>query len=131
MEFAKQALEQLAEEKKKRPSSQKARAVFDAVSETIEDFVRQNEEFAQAVVQKGKTLAECCEDIMKGVGQSISDLEVYRKAVGFYFPGAEIEMQMKINLSGQAESAENKGMGHATPEENNKAAIVLDLSDFF
>ena len=130
MEFTQQALEKLAEEKKKLPGSSKAKAVFAAVHETIEDFVRQNEEFAQAVAQKEKTLADCCEDIMKGVGQSISDLEVYRKAVGFYFPGAEIEMQMKINLSGQAESVENKGLGHAD-DGKNKAAIVLDLSDFF
>ena len=130
MGFTQQALEKLAEEKKKRPTGTKAIAVYDAVYETIVDFVRQNEEFAQAVVQRGKTLADCCMEIMKDVGTSISDLEVYRKAVGFYFPGATIEMQMKINLSGQAESAENKGLGHAD-DGKNKAAIVLDLSDFF
>ncbi|MEG1998206.1 MAG: hypothetical protein RR051_07155, partial [Clostridiales bacterium] len=65
---------------------------------------------------------DCCEEIMKGVGSSISDLEVYRKAVQFYFPGADIQMKMTIDLCASVN----------TPSDKNKhsSAISLDLSDF-
>ena len=36
--------------------------------------------------------------MVKGVGNAISDLEVYRKAVQFYFEGADIRFEMKIDL---------------------------------
>ena len=57
------------------------------VAEAIKDFCRQSDEFAQAVVQGGDFPA-CMSTVAKGAGDALSDLEAYRRAVSFYFPGA-------------------------------------------
>ena len=95
----KQAEEKLIEESKNNTiKDQKAKAVLDAVKNALIIFCKQDEEFAQAIVENKKTLTDCCTEIMKGVGNSISDLEVYKKAVEFYFKGADISFEMKIDL---------------------------------
>ena len=53
-----------------------------------------------------RTLSDCCGQIIRGVGNSISDIEVYRRAVQFYFPNSEIEFKMNILLTGEAPSEE-------------------------
>ena len=58
------------------------------VYETLQNFCRQNEEFARAVEQSDKTLDDCMSALCKGIGSSISDLEVYKRAAQFYFPDA-------------------------------------------
>lgn len=100
---------------------QKEGAMKRAVKETLLDFCRQNEEFAQAVVQGG-SFPDCMTAVAKGVGGSISDLEAYKKAVSFYFPGAKINMQMLIQLEPTAPE-------QATDE--NSGGILLDFSDFW
>ena len=81
------------------------------------EFSQQSEEFAQAVVQGG-SFQECMAAVAKGVGSSISDLEAYRRAAAFYFDGAKVEFQMKIQLEpAQAEA----------PADH----ILIELSDFF
>ena len=69
-------------------------------------------------VAQGGSFADCMTALAKGVGSSISDLEAYRKAVGFYFDGAQVEYSMTIRL----EPADT-GRG--------RESIVLDLADFF
>ena len=96
----------------------KETAMRDAVRDALLEFCRQNEEFAQAVAQ-GKPFPECMAAVAKGVGSSISDLEAYRRAVGFYFDGARIDFSMTVRLE-PADTAQDQGGG-----------IVLDLSDFF
>lgn len=49
-----------------------------AVRDALLEFCRQNEEFAQAVVQGG-AFPDCMAAVAKGVGSSISDLEAYRR----------------------------------------------------
>ena len=94
-----------------------------AVKEALLSFVEQDGEFAQAVAQGGG-FKECMDAVAKGVGNSISDLDAYRKAVQFYFPGAEIRMHMSIDLIGAA-----RGAGPETGEDRKKG-IILDLEDF-
>lgn len=73
-----------------------------------------------------------------GVRDSISDLEAYKKAVQFYFPGAEVQMTLSINLVGTAaETDELSGISEQltaleteSVTEQNKI-ITLDLSSFF
>lgn len=96
-------------------------AMKQAVKNTLLDFCRQNDEFAQAVVQGG-SFPSCMSAVAKGVGNSISDLEAYKKAVEFYFPGAKIDMQMLIQLEPTEE-------GPDTAE--NSGGILLDFSDFW
>ena len=56
--------------------------------------------------------------VEKGVGNSISDMDAYRKAVQFYFKGAEIRMVMEIDL------CPNR------VKEETGSRKVLDLADF-
>lgn len=126
-----QAVKKLNDEAKQ-VAGQKEKAMAGAVMDALRDFCRQDEEFAQAIVQ-GKSFAECMKQVASGVGNSISDLDAYKKAVKFYFPGAEIRMELTIDLIGAA-GEEPAGQGAA--EKKNAApekpkAIKLDLADFF
>lgn len=84
-------------------------AVCDPVRDCLKDFCQQNDEFAQAVAQGG-TFKDCLSACVKGIGQSCSDLEVYKKAVQFYFKGADVHMELKIDL-GDAGFSDNKSIG--------------------
>lgn len=97
--------------------SKKGNAVADAVIRALSDFCRQNAEFRQAVEQGGE-LKDCIESTVKGVGSSVSDLEVYRRAVQFFFPGAEIRMTMTLDLGDD---------GFSNTAESAKKAVTLDL----
>ena len=123
--WAPQAEEKLRKEKKD-VSGQKEKAMADAVYAQIRDFCMQDEEFAQAVVQGG-SFADCMKAVAKNVGNYISDVDAYQKAVQFYFPGAEIRLQMTIDLIGKA--AENTPTPATVPEK--KPVLTLNLADFF
>lgn len=134
--WATQAHEKLKKEKSG-VSGQKEKAMADAVLEAIREFCRQEPEFAQAVVQAG-SFADCMKKVAAGVGNSISDLEAYKKAVQFYFPGAAVNMQLTIDLIGTAaETNELSGISEqltaleAEPVEEQSKVITLDLSSFF
>lgn len=105
----------------KEVKGQKEGAMKNAVKDALLSFCRQEEEFAQAIVQGG-SFAECMAAVAKGVGSSISDLEAYKKAVAFYFPGAKIQYTMTIDLIGAAGRDEADGAG--------KNGIMLNLADF-
>ncbi len=108
MNWKEKAVEKIKENKTRRPSENKAGAVFEAVADAMAEFCSQDEEFAQAICQSDKTLAECCTEIMTGVGSSISDLEVYKRAVNFYFTGATVKFSMTVELCGNAENSAPK-----------------------
>ena len=120
--FTDEALKKLREGAKE-VKGQKELAMASSVRGALENFCRQDEEFAQAVAQGG-SFAKCMGEVAKGVGNSISDLDAYTRAVQFYFPGAAIRMQMSIDLIGAA--------GDDTEETKAEAPgeIVLDLMDF-
>ncbi len=104
-------------------TGQKEKAMAQAVAEALGQFCRQDREFAQAVAQGG-SFQDCMKAVARGVGSSISDLEAYKKAVRFYFPGAEIRVQMTIDLVGRAaDPAEYR------PGERQRG-FVLNLEDF-
>lgn len=118
--WATQALEKLDKEQKA-VSGQKEKVMAGAVLSAIKDFCKQDEEFSQAVVQGG-TFADCMKAVATGVGNAISDLDAYKKAVQFYFPGAKVQMQLSIDLIGDA----------AAPTELPKMEQkILSLEDFF
>lgn len=124
-------------EGKKNVSGNKEKAMVSAVAAQLESFCRQDAEFAQAVVQGG-TLSDCMKEVAKGVGNCISDLDAYKKAVQFYFPGVEVKMQLTIDLIGKAAGeTEPEAIPVAAPTEEKPKVISLnlddgfDLSDFF
>lgn len=129
--FLTEALEKLSASQVKAVTGQKERAMAGAVAEALRSFCRQDAEFAQAVAQGG-SLIDCMAAVAKGVGQSISDLDAYKKAVAFYFPGANIRMTMTIDLIGDAAKPEP-----AEPEQPalrlhkpEAPTMVLRLEDF-
>ena len=126
--WATQAHEKLQKEKKA-VSGQKERAMAAAVLDVLNEFCRQEPEFAQAVVQGG-TFSECMVKVAAGVGNAISDLEAYKKAVQFYFPGAVVNMQMTIDLVGETNTALEPVAEDQKMEEEPKL-LTLDLSSFF
>lgn len=115
------ALKKLEEEYKSGSFDKYANIMKSAVKDTLADFCRQDDEFAQAVVEGG-SFTDCMKAVAKSCGTGISDLEAYRRAVRFYFPGAEIRFQMTIDLIGDAagerESAQDTG------------PMILDFTQF-
>ena len=101
-------------------------AVKASVLEALKGFVEQDNEFAQAIVESKGTFADCIAKIMKDCGSSISDLEVYKRAVQFYFAGATIDFKMEINLIGEA--ANSQALTETPKAESKK--ISLSLLDF-
>lgn len=80
----------------------------------LEEYCGQSEAFADAVLAEGKTLGGCIDACGQGFGHC-SDLDLYKKAVEYYLPGAEIVMTMEIRV----------------PEEKNAKVLKIDLGSFF
>ena len=104
--FSQLAVEKIATELKDFKGDRYGMAVKNHVAATITHFCEQNERFAEVVYKTKRTLSDCCAEIMKGCGQSISDIDVYRGAVRNYFPNADIDFHMTITLTGEAPTVE-------------------------
>lgn len=126
--FATQAVKKLTDEKGK-VTGNKEKAMAGAVFATLKDFCLQDEEFAQAIVQGG-SFADCMKKVAAGVGNSISDLDAYKKAVQFYFPGALVHMQLTIDLIGKAAGKKAPAEPVQSAEEP-APSLVLNLADYF
>lgn len=119
-----EAVRKLREELKSGTFDRYGKVMKDAVCDALVEFCRQDEEFAQAVVQGG-SFTDCMTAVGKKVrGDGISDMEAYGEAVRFYFPGAGIDVKMTIGLCSSV-----RDEGGATSAKD--AGVVLDLSDFF
>lgn len=103
-DYKKLAIEKIEKELKEFKGNNYGSAVKDFVASTLTNFCRQNERFAEVLYKTKRTLSDCCEKIMRGCGRHISDIDVYRAAVKYYFPNSEIEFQMNIKLTGEAPS---------------------------
>ena len=91
--------------------------VAEPVAKALHGLCRQSEEFARAITETDRTFQECLETITKGMGQALSDIDTYQRAVEFYFPGAKIEFKMTIRMS-----------EYETPEPVHKPKKKIDLS---
>lgn len=117
-----QAAKKLEAEKKAGKYDRYAEVMKDAVCEALDGFCRQDAEFAQAVVQ-GKPFEACMQAVSVGCGSAISDLEAFRRAVRFYFPGADVKFHMTVNLCADVEAGPGRQASAA-------GAKILDLEDF-
>lgn len=97
-DFVKTAIDKITTELKD-VSGQKQNVVKHLVSDALISFCRKQPEFAQAVVQSDGTLKQCMDAVVKDCGNSLSDIEAYRRAVQFYFPGAVVDMQLTVSMS--------------------------------
>lgn len=76
------------------------RAIAPETAKALMFFCEQEQEFEQAIEQSGMDFQCCLDKVVRGVGNSISDLEAYTKAVKFYFSTATVHFNMTIDLSG-------------------------------
>lgn len=104
--YLKLAEEKLTKEFNEGKFNKYAKAVSKEVFDAIISFAKQEDEFAQAIVQCDKTFAECCAEVVKDVSGYISDIEAYKRAVQFYFPGAGVRFEMKIDLCASVNSSQ-------------------------
>lgn len=121
-----EAVLKLQNEDEKFKGNKAAEAMRKNVLEALKKFCEQDEEFAQAIVQSDKTFSDCMDAVAKNVGSSISDIDAYRRAVQFYFPGAEIRFSMTIDLIGAA---------HEPPitmtSGSEKSVLEISLDELF
>ena len=105
-DFSKLATDKIAKELSEFKGDRYGQAVKSFVASTLTNFCGQSQRFAQVVYETPATLSDCCAEIMKGCGSHISDIDVYRGAVRYYFPGAEIEFTLTIDASGDMPTPE-------------------------
>ncbi len=68
------------------------------VKDALINFCNQNSEFARAILRSTKNVGECIKSCVKGNPSALSDIDVYRAAVSFYFSGATVNFKMTIDL---------------------------------
>ncbi|MBR4627760.1 MAG: hypothetical protein IKO47_08690 [Ruminococcus sp.] len=105
------------------------KAIASATAAALSSFCEQEPEFEQAIEQSGKTFQDCLDEVAKSAGSCISDIEVYRKAVKFYFSTATVSFVMNINLSGDI-SAPPITMTKNEPKKDVLSVSLDDLLDF-
>lgn len=110
--------------------SQKGQAVSSAVVDILRRFCLQEDEFAQAFIQSEKPIEDCIEHTVKGAGNSISDLDIYKRAAEFYLPGAKVKMELSIDLVGDAAAPSAPENENSTPP-GQKNKIVFSFDDLF
>ena len=116
--------------------SQKGAAVRLSVMDMLRKFCEQEEEFAQAIVQSDKNIDDCIEYTVKDCGSAISDLDVYKKAAEFYFPGAKVQLTFVIDLVGDAAAPPTPKNENSIPslsknENSQKSKLEFSFDDFF
>lgn len=114
------AVNKLKKEYKAAKLDKYGKVVGKPVLDALCDFCRQNDEFAQAVLQSSGTFDDCIKAVTKGISSSLSDIEAYKRAVAFYFPGATVQMKLTIDLGDEGFS--NK------PAEDDKPLVTVTAS---
>lgn len=119
-EFLDQALNKLAET----VSYGMAGGMAPEVRRVMTDFCRQDAEFAQAVAQGG-SFKDCMEAVARDIPRvggvaALPDIEAYRRAVRFYFKGADIHFHMELDLCPEC------GETDRAPAQKK----ILDIADF-
>lgn len=115
-EFKMQAVKRLNGEAERGKFDKYGAAMKLAVKDALIEFSRQDDEFAQAIVQGG-SFEDCMKAVSKRVKNScISDLDAYAAAAEFYFPGSKIRFEMRIEL--------------CEHEEAPQSPVLIDLTEF-
>lgn len=127
MNYTDEAIKKLSE--KPNSLSKCARAVSGATIQQLKSFCRQNSEFAQAVVQSKGTVSDCLESTVKGCGSSISDFDVFNKAVSFWFPGAKVIFSIKLDIGDGGISNKEDAQAEVQTEQTKKHRIELTFDD--
>lgn len=99
-------------------------AIASRTAEALQLFCFQSPEFTQAVEQSGKSYQECLDSVAEKIHgrQSISDFDVFKMATEFYFLGAVIHFDMRIDLG------EEQAQQQPKTEEQAKTKSDIELS---
>ena len=110
-------------------------AMLEPVGKMLISFCRQDARFASAVFEKKETLSDCMHEVSKGVTYALSDVEAYRRAVGFYFPAADVDFKCVIVLPAEKKGVVTRGIGAvdaiALSEDDDGDEIKVSLLDLF
>lgn len=82
------------------------KVIYKPVAEALKQFCG-SPRFAAAILESDKTLSDCCKAVTKGVKDALSDIEAYRRAVQFYFEGADVKFDMRIILDNENTEVDN------------------------
>lgn len=119
------AVKKLETEYKAAKADKYGNVVKEPLLNVLCDFCRQDAEFAQAVYQGG-SFEEALAAAVEGAQNYTPDIQIYRQAVQFYFPGSDIQLTMKINLCASVEEPEET---EKKPAEKSDS-LLLDLTEF-
>lgn len=108
---------------------QKEKAIASATAAALISFCEQEPEFEQAIEQSDKTFQDCLNAVADGVGSSISDIEVYRCAVKFYFSTATVNFIMQIDLSGDNGATKPPITMTKNESKNESKTLTVSLDD--
>lgn len=131
-----------------KPKGQHEQIIAKPVAKAIRYFCERDAEFAQAVEQKGGDFGGCLKAVLNGVGGALSDIEAYRRAVSYYFPGAGVRFLMEIDLTASVNGRKDilpggdqlggggQGSGFQSAETEAEASpalekLSIDLDDLF
>lgn len=114
------AVEKLENEIKEYKGDRYADVVKPYVSNTLRKFCEDSEAFAEVFYKTKRTLSDCLKEVMKGCGNAISDIEVYRRVARFYFPNSEVEFLMQISITG--EKPDENYLNQEAPKPKEKAS---------
>lgn len=120
MTITQEALKKLDEGAKVKTTDRYGNVIKTYVHNALAGFCRQNEAFAQAVVNGG-TLPDCIKHCTEGLHENtgISDIDIYRRAVQFYFPGAAVDFHISIVTDGAETRIQNEPERKAPEEKQN------------
>ena len=116
------AAEKIAAELKSFTGGSKEKAISKFAAETLAHFCEESPQFAQVVYKTRRTLSDCCAEVMKGTGNYVSDIDVYRGIVRAYFPNADVKFLMNIEINGAAPSEEEMAKPPEKPKPKPKPA---------
>lgn len=100
------AKEKIAAELETFTGGQKEKAISQFAASQLTHFCEESPQFAEVVYKTRRTLSDCCAEVMKGSGNCVSDIDVYRGVVRAYFPNADVKFLMNIEIIGAPPSKE-------------------------
>ena len=99
----------------------KEQAISQFAASQLCHFCEESPLFAEVVYKTRRTLSDCCAEVMKGTGNCVSDIDVYRGIVRAYFPNADVRFLMDIEINGAAPSEEEMAKLPERPKPKTKA----------
>ena len=103
--YSTRAIAKIEEELASLNGNQYAKAVGESAAAVLCNFCDQNQQFAKIILETKRTFSDVLFEMFKDFkDKSISDIDVYRGVIQNYFPNAEVNMIMRLELNGPAPS---------------------------